>query len=150
LYDADSGETRRVLDAGIYGVEYSPDDGWIAFDRNGQVFIAPFGGRMAPTEKEWIAVSKQGKSANWADDGSLLYFLSWRDGFTCIWAQRLDPSSKKPAGESFPVYHSHSSRRSLSNVTAFDQGISVAGRRIAFVLGEQTGNIWMAKSEEQK
>jgi hypothetical protein len=87
-------------------------------------------------------------TAGWSADGRLVYFVSGRDGFACIWAQRLDPFTKKTEGEPFPVYHAHASGRSLSNVGGYDQAISATHDRIAFVLGEQTGSIWMAKWQE--
>jgi hypothetical protein len=34
----------------------------------------------------------------WSPDSNLLYYLSKRDGFLCLWAQRLDPATKRPAG----------------------------------------------------
>ena len=37
----------------------------------------------------------------WSPDGNLLYFLSERDGFRCIWGQKLDPASKRPLGAPF-------------------------------------------------
>jgi len=36
-------------------------------------------------------------AANWSPDGKLVYFISTRDGFRCVWAQRLDAAGK-PAG----------------------------------------------------
>jgi hypothetical protein len=54
----------------------------------------------------------------WSPNGNLLYFVSERDGFRCIWAQRLDPGSKRPVGALFAVYHSHSPQRSLMNLGA--------------------------------
>ena len=39
------------------------------------------------------------KKPFWSPDGNLLYFLSSRDGFLCLWAQWLDPSTKHPLGD---------------------------------------------------
>jgi hypothetical protein len=44
----------------------------------------------------------------WSPDGALLYFLSERDGFRCLWAQRLEPTAKTPFGPAVPVHHFHS------------------------------------------
>jgi len=43
----------------------------------------------------------------WSPDGNLLYFISERDGFVCLWAQRLDPATKHPQGAAFPIRHFH-------------------------------------------
>jgi pantothenate kinase len=40
-------------------------------------------------------------------NGQYLYFQSGRDGFRCIWAQRLDAKNKKPLGSPFAVQHFH-------------------------------------------
>jgi serine/threonine protein kinase/Tol biopolymer transport system component len=153
-YDTATGANAQVLGKNIYSVEYSPDGRWIAFQKTdtdgSRLFVASFTDGKA-AEKDWISVMPdQGTSPQWAAGGNLLYFLSTRDGFSCIWGQRLDQIKKTPTGAPFAVYHSHSSTRSLANVTGFDEGLSVAVNRIAFVLGEQTGNIWMAEWKERK
>jgi hypothetical protein len=37
-------------------------------------------------------------------DGTLVYGSSFRDGSRCIWAQRLNPTTKRPEGAPFDVY----------------------------------------------
>ena len=115
-----------------------------------QLFIARFDGNQAAPKSDWVSIPGTGADVEWSADGSLLYFLSARDGFTCIWGQRVDPLTKKSVGSPFAVYHAHSSRRSLSNVSGFDEHISVNRNRLAFVLGEQTGNIWMARWQNRR
>jgi hypothetical protein len=153
MYDSDTGKSTKVLGVNTFSVQYAPDDRWLAFHRTvegtSHVFVAPFAGEQPPSEKEWIPVAlDEGEKPQWAADGSTIYFVSSRDGFSCIWGQRLDPVSKKPTGAPFAVYHAHTSRRSLTN--GFNEDLSVTANRIAFVLAEQTGSIWMAKWEEQK
>jgi hypothetical protein len=74
----------------------------------------------------------------------MLYFVSYRDGFLCIWAIRLDPATKKPAGAPFAVYHSHGARLSLSNCVLASIYIPVATDKLVLPLGERRGNIWLA------
>jgi len=77
-------------------------------------------------------------------DGSILYFVSDRDGFRCLWAQRLNPASAHLAGSAFPVYHFHSASRSPLNLVARDEfDFSVAQDRVVLSLAEITGNLWM-------
>jgi len=153
MYDSDTGASTKVLGENIFCVQYAPDDRWLAFQKTvgdaSHVFVAPFAdGRPAP-ENEWISVTPDGgQNPQWAADGSIIYFLSSRDGFFCIWGQRLDPVNRKPTGAPFAVYHAHTSRRKLTN--GFNQVLTVTADRIAFALAEQTGNIWMAKWEGQK
>jgi serine/threonine protein kinase len=140
----------------IRGAELSPDGKWVAFHIPRPVSellkIAPVRDGKATGEAEWITVT--GAAGNnrrpwWSPDGNLMYFLSTRDGYSCIWAQRLDPSTKRPRGEPMAVCHFHETRRSPSPVTA-SFGPAVGRGRIVFALGEQTGNIWLAEPESSK
>ena len=77
----------------------------------------------------------------------MIYSVSNRDGFTCIWAQRLDALTKRPVGMPFPVFHAHNARNSLAN-----QGevyLSFGRDKMLFNMAERTGNIWMAEWKEQ-
>ena len=82
----------------------------------------------------------------WSPDGNLLYFLSSRDGFLCLWAQRLDPSTKHPLGDQFEVQPFHQSRYPL--VWSGGVGMWITRDRAAFAMRERTGNIWLAEPEE--
>ena len=46
-------------------------------------------------------------AAAWSPDGRLVYLLLDRDGFRCLWAQRLDAATKQPLGTPFAVQHWH-------------------------------------------
>jgi hypothetical protein len=76
-----------------------------------------------------------------------MYFTSNRDGFMCIWAQRLQPDTKYPVGAAFDVHHFHTSRRSLANVGLGPLETSVARNALVFNLGEVTGNVWRVSRE---
>ncbi len=131
----------------------SPDGGWLSFLTLNQmrwtIFIAPFR-RSGEQESEdsWIQITKDNARNNlaaWSPDGRTLYYLSDRDGFRCIWAQRLDPDTKKPLGDAYAVYHSHNARLSLANAGhERATGLSVAGDKIVFSQGERQGAIWTA------
>jgi len=134
----------------IHGAELSPDGKWVAFHIPHQgrepLNIAPVREGKAAVESEWITVTTAaGYNGRpwWSSDGNLLYFLSARDSYTCIWAQPLDPATKRPRGKPVAVYHSHETRHGLAGGPFF--GPAVGGKRIVFALGEQTGNIWLAE-----
>jgi hypothetical protein len=74
-----------------------------------------------------------------------LYYLSERDGFRCIRAQRLDPVSKRPVGPPLDIYHFHQARRSLASGDPVYNGLQVAVDKAVFALLETTGNIWMTE-----
>ena len=81
----------------------------------------------------------------WSPDGNVLYYTSDIDGFRCIWARRLDPTTKRPVGEPLAIHHAHSARRSLMNIWIGFMELSLTPDRLFFNLGETTGNIWMAE-----
>jgi Tol biopolymer transport system component/predicted Ser/Thr protein kinase len=136
----------------LYQPHFSPDERWIAFvaktgpDRS-RIYIVPFSASGAHDKEPWTAVT-DGENLDdkprWSPDGNLIYFTSERDGFRCIWAQRLDPITKRSQGPPFNVYHFHTSRRSLMNVGLGPLEMSVTRNALVFNLGEVTGNIWRA------
>jgi Tol biopolymer transport system component len=136
----------------LYQPHFSPDERWIVFmAKTGQdrslLYTVPFTGAARHDSAEWIPVTdghNLDDKPRWSPDGNLIYFTSERDGFRCIWAQRVDRVTKRPAGAPFTVYHSHTSRRSLRNVGLGPLEISVARNALVFNLGEVTGNIWRA------
>jgi Tol biopolymer transport system component len=154
LFDAESGQTTQVLGSQCFQVYFAPDDRWIVFTRQypneRPAFIASVD-RMTASEKDWIAVTDRNASVSsprWSLDGNMIYLVSTLDGFRCIWAQRLNPATKRPEGSPVPVYHSHGSRRSLLNVGLNLLEISVARDKIVFPLGEVTGNLWTTTLED--
>jgi hypothetical protein len=74
----------------------------------------------------------------------MIYYVSDRDGFVCIWARRLDPATKKPADEPRAVVHFHNRHLSLGSVYGLE--LSVAKDKLVFNLNEASGNIWLAPS----
>jgi Tol biopolymer transport system component len=127
--------TAQVLD--------TPDNRWVSFtDRleqnRARIVIAPLDGEKLVPESAWIAITEEGAEdwADWSPDGKTLYFTSGRNGYTCIWGQRVDPDTHRPAGPAFAALHLHG-RASYQHV-----GWSAAGGRIAIVLEEDKGNVW--------
>lgn len=123
---------------------FSPDNRWVSFtariDPNrGWIMVAPISGPKPVPESAWIKIAEEGAEdrANWSPDGKTLYFTSARDGHRCLWGQRIDARSHQPEGEAFAVEHRHG--RASFEV----EGWSAAGARIAMVLNEGTGSIWM-------
>ena len=156
LLDLASGQKQELLrhpNQFMYRPTFSPDERWISFHARTSllgrtIYVAPVHVGAATPQSEWIALT-DGSTLDyepcWSPDG-LIYFLSDRDGFRCIWALRLDPKTKRAAGTPFPVLHFHTSRRALSNIvnTAF-VGLTVTKDRMVYLPGEITGNIWMTE-----
>jgi eukaryotic-like serine/threonine-protein kinase len=127
----------------LYG-RFSPDNHWVGFTarieaNRGRVVIAPLDGPKPVPESAWIAIGDVGidDSPDWSPDGQTLYFTSLKDGYHCLWGQRLDAVSHRPVGEAFAVQHLH------GRVSLAHYGWSAGGGRIALPLVETTGNIWM-------
>jgi len=141
----------------LHRAQFSPDGNWLAFhmpvqaeQNRSPVFIAPLQNGVAAGESEWIQVTDGTGSdslAWWSPDGGMLYFLSKRDGFNCIWAQRLDKKARRPTAAPFDVAHFHGARYQV-NGPVFGPGVS--SDRLVFTLSESTGNVWTAKPEGQR
>jgi Tol biopolymer transport system component len=135
--------------SGIYGPRLSSDGRWVAFsgraDRfaRARVFVAQVRGSAVADRRDWIVVSDDGEAPTWSPQASLLYFWSDRDGSPCLWAQRLDRASKQPIGALLGIQHFHNRGLTWKNLYLGAPAITVARGRIAFNLGEHTGNIWM-------
>jgi serine/threonine protein kinase/Tol biopolymer transport system component len=134
---------------GIYGPHLSSDGRWIAFngrtDRHApaRVLVARVEGSVVAGGETWVVVSDDGEAPAWSPQGTLLYFWSDRDGSPCLWAQRLDPATKRPTGVPLSVQHFHSRGLSWKNLYLGAPGIAVSRDKIVFNLGEQSGNVWM-------
>jgi len=150
-FDVGDGKLTTVLrhpSFVLYEARFSPDGGWIGFHSlntptTRQMFAAPFRGDVEVPHKEWIPIGDgTGMDRNfaWSPDGGMAYFLSERDGFRCIWAQKLDPATKRPIGDAFNVAHFHSAHQSMV-VTGFT--IAVGKDSLVLALTDLTGNVWM-------
>jgi len=128
----------------LYG-QFSPDNRWISFtvrrpNNRSWIAIAPLEGTARPIgEEAWIKVSEEGPEdrANWSANGKTLYFTSARDGRLCLWGQHIDLATHRLGGAAFSAYHFHQ-RPALQHL-----GWSLQGGRLAMVLMETTGNVWM-------
>ena len=166
LFDVAAKKTMKLAErpngqSTISGARFSRDGKWIAFvlsqsaAQRSLVFLLPLDTNRVAPFVEWTPVSEDSHSAMdpaWSPNGDLIYFTSGRDGFRCIWARRLDPSTKKAIGESFPVRHFHSARHSLRSAGWQERflGLNVAPDRMVFAMTELTGNIWLEEKASAK
>ena len=135
----------------IHNATLSPDQRWVTFatllGRKSPLWIAPFRDGKVPAEKDWIQVSEDGEQRPWwSPDGNLLYTTNRRDGARCIWAWRLDPGTKRPLGDPFPVHHFHSARFRIDpRQGGFAFGTTNIPNGLIFNLTDQSGNVWVAE-----
>jgi eukaryotic-like serine/threonine-protein kinase len=147
-------KSRRVVDflsepgGNVYQGGFSPDGRWVVFMTDDAIYAAPFRGPNPVARRDWIKLTEGNKfedKPRWSPDGNLLYFTSDRDGSRCLWAQRLDPSTKAPVGDPWAVHHFHAARRSILNTGSCLTELAVEPDRIVFPLDEITGNVWMVR-----
>jgi eukaryotic-like serine/threonine-protein kinase len=157
VLDLRSGDKRRALQRSphsLWQAQFSPDDRWIsaleALDAEGRtkLWVVPFRDGSAQKSDEWVGVTSGehwDDKPRWSPDGNLMYFTSLRDGFHCLWAQRLRPDTKEPLGSAFSVQHFHSARLSMTNTGFTGLETAVARDQIFINLGELSGNIWTTR-----
>lgn len=139
----------------LYQARFSSDGKWLAFGQESnyttsRLFITPIHNGVAGGESEWIPIADSTgwcDKPRWSPDGKLIYFMSHRDGYRCLWAQHVDSDTKHPIGEPFGIMHFHSARLSMMNLATCPLEIDVAKDKIIFNLGEVTGNIWLASTK---
>lgn len=138
----------RADGAEVYQAQYSPDDRWLAFAARSagalKLFIVPLVNGVAAQNSQWItAVDEKATSdkPRWSADGNSLYFVSDRDGYRCLWSQRLNPL-KRPVGSPTAVHHFHNARLAFSNVPVGLGELEVTRGGIFADLGDIRGNIW--------
>jgi Tol biopolymer transport system component/DNA-binding winged helix-turn-helix (wHTH) protein len=111
-------EFLKSPDKFVYHAFFSWDDRWVAFKAvplegwKSQIVIAPVRNGVAGKEAEWIAVTDgryNDDKPQFSPDGNTVYFTSTRDGYLCVWAQKLDPVTKRPVGEALGYEHFHNS-----------------------------------------
>jgi Tol biopolymer transport system component len=129
----------------------SPNGRLLAF-RSGSsgdaVIVAPLARQPAPREAwiEIVAPETDARPAGWSPDGSLLYFVSARDGTRCLWARRVNRMNGMPEGDSFVVQHFHGGRnvyRQGLNVLSTGPGNAIASGAFFYDLSDLSSNIWI-------
>ncbi|HUQ93567.1 MAG TPA: protein kinase [Bryobacteraceae bacterium] len=163
MFDVKSGKTIKLADRGddhtlIDSGQFSPDGRWVAFHamnnqtRESVVYAIPVSGALPVPKDQWIPITRSadlGRDPAWAPSGApFVYFTAEKDGFRCLWSQRLHPETRQPQGDPFPVSHFHSSRLALRGPSSSGNIISLGGggNQLVFTLTETTGNIWMEET----
>ena len=143
-------EGRALLDTDL-----SWDDRWLAIqageaDGNVAIYAVPL--RDPPAvQEDWIRIAGGDTwvgAPRWSPDGGTLYYLSDRDDFICVWAQSLDPDTREPVGDPFPVVHAHTASIAMSTIRRSMWTLEVAKDRLVFNAGEMTGDVYTAMLEE--
>jgi Tol biopolymer transport system component len=141
----------------LYHPFFSWDDHWVVFKKvtswnlpepPAQILIAPVRHGSAGSEAEWIPVTDGQHSDDkpqFSADGNTVYFTSTRDGYLCIWAQKLDPITKHPLGSPFAYEHFHNSAGHDASINQAGSDLSVARNKILINLPDIHPAIWMTQ-----
>ena len=133
---------------------WSPKTEYLLFTRQNegdgykQIFAVRFPKSTASVEGKWIPITEASESSDrprWSGDGRTIFYLSIRDGFSCLWGQAFDPETGETNGPPFAVMHYHNRRNSIDVVAPRSFNLSVAGDSIYLNLGESSSSIWIGK-----
>jgi serine/threonine protein kinase len=164
LVDVATGKTTIVLSDTqhhLWNPYYSWDDKWMGFlmqigadSEHFRIYVTPVENFVPAGPDRWVQLTSgeyHDDKQQFSPDGNTMYFTSNRDGFTCMWAQRLDPKTKRPLGAPFPIQHFHGSQRIYSGISeSNDMEVNVAKDKIVTNLDEFHSDIWMMELETGK
>jgi serine/threonine protein kinase/WD40 repeat protein len=164
LVNIATGKSTEVLgdpQRQLWNPFYSWDDQWISFlmqtgpdQEHYRIYITPVENFIPGGPDRWIQLTTgdyHDDKQQFSPDGNTMYFTSNRDGFTCLWALRLDPKTKHPQGAPFAIQHFHGSQRIYSGISESNHmEVNVARDKIVTNLDEFHSDIWMMELEPGK
>jgi hypothetical protein len=126
----------------------APSDRWVAHtlalpDGTAGLYLVEVGDQPR-TAETWTKLAGDRNyigSPAWSSDGEIIYYGSKRDGFICVWGQRLTDDGK-PSGEPFAAFHNHASPDMKHY--GFSKMVAAPGR-LYIVLAEVKGDLWSLK-----
>lgn len=153
LLATDSGKSETVLarsGASLGEANWSAQNQYLAFTASGendtkQIFAVHFPNTTGKPMGQWISITESSTYSDrprWSGDGKTIFYVSRRDGFSCIWGQRFDSNLGKPAGPAFAVMHYHNLRMSPARTSPSAFDLSVEGDNIYLNVGEETASLW--------
>jgi Tol biopolymer transport system component len=159
LIDTRTGTMTTVADApperSLNRPSLSPDNRWIAFramaPESQTIYLAPFGRALPIPADAWVALGaaeRDLRPVGWSPSGRMLYLFSARDGFRCLYVQRVDPASGRPLGAATVVRHMHNVRApggGGGSVVSSGAGNAVGREQILLDFPEQEVNIWLMR-----
>ena len=142
-------------DQDLYHAFFSWDDRWVVFKKDlvsgAQILIAPVRHGVPGKEAEWVPITDGlhgDDKPQFSPDGNTVYFTSTRDGYLCIWTQRLDPTTKHPVGAPVAFEHFHNSMgrdAAAYQILQHDSDLSVARDKVMINLPRINTDIRMVQ-----
>ena len=154
MVDIETGASITVLEKKDYYLgegTWSAQNQYLLFtaSRNGtakQVFAVRFPENASMPVGEWIPITSETDFSGrprWSGDGKTIFYLSTRDGFSCVWGQHFDPQSGRATSPPFAIIHYHNPRFSPHVVVERAFTLSVAGDSIYLNVGEINSSVWI-------
>jgi Tol biopolymer transport system component len=155
--DVATGQSRPLLGGSdvTNRPHFSRDGRWLAFrttrqTTGSQVFVAPFDSARAADPSTWVSISdareRDARPAGWSPGGRMIYFLSSRDGFRCLYARPWNAPAGRPDGPIQLVRHFHNFRNPSgggASVISTGAGSAIASGQFVFDYSTTTGDVWM-------
>jgi serine/threonine protein kinase len=153
MVNPETAEAHVVLEspsASLGEASWSPESEYLLFTAAAeggkkQAFAVNFPKITGVATGKWIPISSPaewGDRPRWSGDGKTVFYLSNRDGFSCLWGQHFDAASGKTIGPPFAVMHYHNARLTPEEVLGDSFEISVAGNAIYLNVAEVRDTIW--------
>jgi hypothetical protein len=128
----------------VDGVTFSPDGRWVAMvvgvmgKPKLQGVLAPFD--HLAEEKQWILVAEEDYDLTlaWGAEGDIVYYLSRRDDFRCLYGQCVRASDKRPLGPPLAIRHFHAHQ----NYPLGGSPLAVALGKVVLALSSRQSNVW--------
>lgn len=154
MVDIETGALTTVLEKKDYSLgeaTWSPENQYLLFtaSRNGtakQVFAVRFPGIARMPVGDWIPITSGTEFSGrprWSGDGRTIFYLSTRDGFSCVWGQHFDPQSGRTTSPPFAIMHYHNPRFSPHVVVERAFNLSAANGSIYLNVGEINTSVWI-------
>ena len=118
-----------------------------------RIYAIPLENSVPSERDRWIQLTSgdyNDRKPQFSPNGNLVYFTSNRDGSTCLWALRLDKTTKRPLGDPFVIQHFHGSQRIYRSVWSYHMEVNVARDKIVTNLDEMHSDIWMMQLDTGK
>jgi serine/threonine protein kinase len=156
MVDVATAATTTVLTKKDYSLgeaTWSPTSQYLLFTatRDGvtkQIFAVRFPQSAQMPVGAWIPVTAKTEFSDWprwSGDGKTIFYVSRRDSFSCLWANRFDPESGHVIGTPFPVFHYHNPRFSPSVVAESSFNLSGSRDQIYLNIGEINTSVWVGR-----
>jgi Tol biopolymer transport system component len=163
LVNVDTGNTRDLTErgAGVLNRPFiSSGNRLLAFreldTRGNVVYVARVPPQGTIRRADWVTIvppELDARPCGWSPDGSVLYFVSARDGTRCLYAQPLDPSTGTPKGSCVQVQHfagARNMRAGSFGVLSTGPADAMRGGSFLYDLAEASSNIWMISAPPRK